>query len=199
MSIIEEKQQLRKQAKLERSQLDESLRDQEQVRIDEHLLSIAQDDFGTCAFAAYMSTNNEVSCAMLIHYLWSNGEVVYLPRVSGERSLSWHAVANRMQLEMGAYNILEPNNEASALPEDLILFVPGLAFSADGSRLGMGGGFYDQVLANLPQTSKSIGLAWNSQLQEHIPTEPHDAVVNGIITAADLYGDAAELLGKGSG
>lgn len=68
---------------------------------------------------------------------------------------------------------------------DLIL-VPGLAFTADGFRLGRGGGYYDRLLAScLPHTRK-IGVCFATQLVATLPTESHDYAVERVITESTL-------------
>ena len=66
---------------------------------------------------------------------------------------------------------------------DLVL-VPGLAFSRAGHRLGRGGGFYDRLLTGRAKDSRKLGICFASQLLESIPTEEHDAVLDGVISDA---------------
>ena len=60
------------------------------------------------------------------------------------------------------------------------LFVPGLGFSLDGSRLGRGKGYYDRYLEN--SQALKIGVAWSEQIIEKIPVESHDCHMDLIIT-----------------
>lgn len=62
-----------------------------------------------------------------------------------------------------------------------LMLVPGLAFTADGKRLGRGGGFYDRTLSVLPSCVKTIGICKKSQLLEDIPTEVHDQKVQTVL------------------
>ena len=64
---------------------------------------------------------------------------------------------------------------------DLIL-VPGLAFSRDGHRLGRGGGFFDRFLAGRGAGAFKIGVCFAFQLLDALPTEPHDVIVNTVMT-----------------
>lgn len=59
-------------------------------------------------------------------------------------------------------------------------FVPGLAFSLNGERLGRGKGFYDQYF-NLNRGLK-IGVCCTEQILENVPSEAHDAKMDFIIT-----------------
>ena len=69
-------------------------------------------------------------------------------------------------------------------PLDLdVVVVPGLAFTADGRRLGQGGGHYDRFLPRLRPDCLTIGACFAEQLVESIPTEDHDATVDHVASA----------------
>ncbi len=89
-------------------------------------------------------------------------------------------------LEAGPYDLMQPASAARTIKPDL-LFVPLLGFTDSGARLGQGGGHYDRWLAAHPGTL-AIGLAWDVQLCEEIPTEPHDIGLGAIITPTRFYG-----------
>ena len=63
--------------------------------------------------------------------------------------------------------------------------VPGLAFGRDGSRLGYGGGFYDQALAET--AALRVGVAGSWALVDAVPTEPHDARLDAVVTEAETW------------
>jgi 5-formyltetrahydrofolate cyclo-ligase len=82
----------------------------------------------------------------------------------------------------GKFGISEPLATCGEIPLnqfDLVL-VPGLAFDKSGNRLGRGRGFYDRILA--AASGVKCGVAYDFQLLEKIPAEPHDARVNFIFT-----------------
>jgi 5-formyltetrahydrofolate cyclo-ligase len=64
---------------------------------------------------------------------------------------------------------------------DLVL-VPGVAFSKDRHRLGRGGGFFDRLLAGRAANAFKLGICFSFQLLDNIPTEPHDIVMNAIVS-----------------
>jgi 5-formyltetrahydrofolate cyclo-ligase len=66
------------------------------------------------------------------------------------------------------------------------MLVPGLAFAADGHRLGYGKGFYDSALAALKGPVIPLGVAFELQRCEHLPTEPDDMPVQGLATEAGI-------------
>jgi len=93
------------------------------------------------------------------------------------------------ELEPGYKDILEPKTmlrleSVRIVTPELIetAIVPGLAFDIRGNRLGRGGGFYDRFLPKLPPTATIIGLAFECQIFESIPVEPHDRRVDVLVS-----------------
>lgn len=82
-------------------------------------------------------------------------------------------------LREGKFHILEPQNSVFTDKIDLIV-VPGIAFDRAGNRLGRGRGFYDRFLQY--QTAKTIGICFDFQLVEEIPTEAKDIPIGKIIS-----------------
>ncbi|CAL8087263.1 unnamed protein product [Calicophoron daubneyi] len=72
-----------------------------------------------------------------------------------------------------------------------VIIVPGLAFTSDGHRLGRGGGFYDRYISWYRRIASSqelsnpklFALAFEEQIVPSIPSEPHDIVVDNVLTA----------------
>ena len=86
-------------------------------------------------------------------------------------------------LKPGAYGILEPpfNPERVGNPRDLDLVIaPGVGFDREGGRLGRGVGLFDRFLEEARSAYK-IGLAFECQLVEKIPSEEHDIIMDEII------------------
>lgn len=88
-------------------------------------------------------------------------------------------------LEAGPHGALQPAGDAPEAEPDLV-FVPLVGFSADGARLGQGGGHYDRWLAAHPEAT-ALGLGWDCQLVEDLPLEDHDQPLSAIITPTRLY------------
>jgi 5-formyltetrahydrofolate cyclo-ligase len=65
-----------------------------------------------------------------------------------------------------------------------VVVVPGLAFTADGRRLGQGGGHYDRFLPRLQPACRTVGAAFAEQLVADLPTEPHDVRLDLVVTDA---------------
>lgn len=114
--------------------------------------------------------------------LWNwAGKSLALPRI-GDSEIHFFQVAGFEYLSFPAKGIAEPAADALlAEPPDLIL-VPGLGFDRGGRRLGRGGGFYDRFLATLPSSIPRIGIGFDFQICEAIPTESHDIRMSAVVT-----------------
>jgi len=86
-------------------------------------------------------------------------------------------------LKSGPHNTKEPIPGKEELFPDLVL-VPLLAFTALGERLGYGGGFYDRTLERRRAKKQvfACGVAYAAQEATLLPTEAHDARLDGILT-----------------
>ena len=67
-----------------------------------------------------------------------------------------------------------------------ILFLPVLAFDMLGTRLGMGGGYYDRSLSNnMPDCL--VGVAYQAQLYDLLPVDPWDISLDMVVTDETVY------------
>lgn len=64
-----------------------------------------------------------------------------------------------------------------------MIVVPLVAFDQTGARLGYGGGCYDRYLPTLSTTCQIIGIAFDEQRVDHIPTDAHDMPLPNTISA----------------
>lgn len=89
-------------------------------------------------------------------------------------------------LEVGPFGMLQPEAGAGPLVPD-VLFVPLVGFTPALERLGQGGGHYDRWLAEHP-TALAVGLAWDAQACDALPTEAHDKPLDAVVTPTRIYG-----------
>jgi 5-formyltetrahydrofolate cyclo-ligase len=88
-------------------------------------------------------------------------------------------------LRPGYCDIPEPDPDRAILvpPEKIeIAVIPGSVFDIQGGRLGYGGGYYDRFLVNDAPRALRIGFAFELQLVDKVPLEPHDQPLDILIT-----------------
>ena len=117
------------------------------------------------------------------------GKRVALPRyLAGAARYEAAWISNLTQdVTRGRYGIREPGavcKVADLKRLDLVL-VPGVAFDWHGRRLGRGKGYYDRLLADV--SGKTCGIAFDQQLVDVISVEPHDVLLNCILTPSHWF------------
>ncbi len=98
------------------------------------------------------------------------------------------------RLEPGAYGIREPKKHLRSLPDftvepsqiDLVI-LPGLGFDRQCRRLGRGKGYYDRFLPKLRKETILIGIGFDEQIAESVPTEPHDRTLHYVVTPTRIF------------
>jgi 5-formyltetrahydrofolate cyclo-ligase len=138
--------------------------------------------------ALYSPVENEVSTDVIRTDALENGKMVFYPKMDHGDSPWFFQISPSAELRVGRTKIPEPpGTNALSLgdrgsSQDLIVFVPGVAFDLRGYRLGRGRGWYDRVLATLKGRGIFIGLAYECQIVDRLATETWDQQVHYVIT-----------------
>lgn len=191
--ITNQRQQLRKHIRQLRQQLNPGA--QQQAATDLAAQALALPQLGSNQhIALYLANDGELDTYPLIQALWQQGKSVYLP------VLHPFVAGYLLFVRYDKDTLLYPNK--FGIPEPLpachqliplqqldIIFTPMVAFDAAGNRLGMGGGFYDRTLSQLPPGShcRVIGLAHNCQQVDAVPGEAWDIPLKQIITPGKYF------------
>ncbi|MDG3006580.1 5-formyltetrahydrofolate cyclo-ligase [Paludisphaera mucosa] len=87
-------------------------------------------------------------------------------------------------LRAGMLNIPEPSPDAPVIEPGKVDWVlaPGVAFDVLGNRLGRGAGHYDRLLPRLRKDVEVWAAAFDRQIVDDLPVEPHDVPLDGIVT-----------------
>ncbi|KUO96000.1 5-formyltetrahydrofolate cyclo-ligase [Ferroacidibacillus organovorans] len=134
----------------------------------------------------YLAMGSEVSLDGLIETLLLEGKKVYAPRVlEDRRTIVFCQLRDVSDVEIGYYGIREPRGEVVEALD--LLLIPGLAFTLCGIRLGYGGGFYDRYLANTSRQAVKVGVAFDGQIVQELPTELHDIRMDHLVTDRRTY------------
>ena len=110
------------------------------------------------------------------------GKEAYLPRFAEPSYIACQVTSIHTGLAPGQFGIREPVPGSPEIPLNRLDFVlvPGIAFDLQGRRLGRGKGYYDRLLAEVRGTT--CGVAFDEQIVEELPVEPHDIHLNCILT-----------------
>lgn len=174
---------VRRQIAAERKAYTEVLRASENAAIRAHFLQSAAY-CNSRTVMCYVSMRAEADTHTILQAMLKDGKTVCVPQVTDKRG-RMRAVVIRSwtDLTVGQFGILEPSMENPiVVPENEIdlVVVPAVAFTRDGARLGMGGGFYDRFLTSTQAVR--MGLAFSCQIKESLPTDEWDVKMDYLVT-----------------
>jgi len=133
--------------------------------------------------AGYWEVGGEIDGRPLLAALAKAGRVVALPRMETRagpaRFIAWRGSE---ALTADAFGVPSPPSTGADLAPRLLL-APLLAFDRAGRRLGQGGGHYDRIISLYrAHGAVAAGLAYAEQEMDVVPTGPHDAHLDWVIT-----------------
>ncbi|NLB90680.1 MAG: 5-formyltetrahydrofolate cyclo-ligase [Clostridiales bacterium] len=137
--------------------------------------------------ACFSSMQEEIDTLSLLKEILRQGKTLCLPRVEGKGKMIFLKTDDLQKRRAKSFGILEPmdgEKEVKAQEIDLC-FVPALAVSEKGQRLGRGGGYYDRMLPQIKGTVCALVL--NEQVVAQLPCEKHDYLLKYIIDSRGLF------------
>lgn len=144
---------------------------------------------------SYLSFRSELDTRPLLAECRLRGDIVLAPRIEkGTRRMRLLELSHATDEVSGSWGIPEPKAELPEWPEQRldeidVVFVPGLAFDLKGGRIGYGGGFYDRLAERFQVAGAKPAywaLAFDEQVVEEVPMEPHDFRLELLIVPAGM-------------
>lgn len=183
------KAQLRTRLVAERERLHEHKRRRLDRRICTHLLRFL-DERDCLNLAAFYAFRGEPDLLPAFEALHHAGRRIFLPVVRDQRMHFRHWTP-ASQMETNRFGIPEPAMGVECPPERLeLVLMPLVAFSASGTRLGMGAGFYDRTFGfALTQPNAGpmlVGAAYSLQEIDTLPADSWDVPMDAVITDRGL-------------
>lgn len=173
---------------MEKSDIRRKIKAMRSMLLETERLSAADEVFerleNTAAFLLadrilmYHSLPDELSTHRFLDK-WHGKKSFFLPRVNGVNLEILPYDESR--LELGSFHIEEPTGDNTVSADEIeLVIVPGVAYDHSGNRLGRGKGFYDRLLATTRATK--VGVGYEFQIVEEIPSEPHDVKMDMVIS-----------------
>jgi 5-formyltetrahydrofolate cyclo-ligase len=196
--IREQNSQLRKRISAERSILPDAIRMEKSTIICQKVLEHIQLQFDgqrDYVLYTYIPFRAELNVMPIVEWCWQNGISVAAPRVlSLEKELQFHYIVGPEDLQpQQPWGIIEPSADAPMvdyLSDPGLMLIPGVAFDANKTRLGYGGGYYDKFLHSMHVSGASIyklAPVFDFQIVEVLPSEPHDFPMDKIVTESRVF------------
>jgi len=150
--------------------------------------------------ACFLSFDGEINTKPIVDMVIKDKGVCYLPKLKPTKPnrlwfMPYDLNSKLDKNHLGIPEVDLPVNYAIAVSKIDLILMPLVAFDNKGNRLGMGGGFYDATLAHLcnkqaaKQTTKPLclGIAYQQQMVDTIPTQDWDFVLHGVMTQERSY------------
>lgn len=179
-SLAEQKHELRVAALARRGEIDPVSRVEKSLALADFADQLDLPPGATVA--GFWPIRDEIDPRPLLDVLRKAGHRLCLPVVA-EPHLIFREFGRDTSFVPAGFGTQAPGAEAPEVRPEVLL-MPLAAFDGSGNRIGYGKGHYDTAIAALEQQGRlvRIGLAYCAQEVAHIPAEPHDKPLDGILT-----------------
>lgn len=135
------------------------------------------DIFNAKTFFIYSSFKNEVDTSKIINFLASKTKTITYPLTVGDTMYSVKPLSNNFIKDK--FGVLVPK-EYEIISDVDVAFIPLIACDKNKNRIGFGKGYYDKFLSG--KNILKIGLSFDFQVIDHIPSNSWDVKLDLIIT-----------------
>ena len=205
LNVAQQKQAARVKALAQRNDIPQALREQKSASISSQLAAkldrlLDSHQGGPVTVATYAAMGSEPDPSAFASYAERRGCRVAYPCMLSPAEAA--ACGQRMCMRAVAAGdtsaapfISHPTRAIAAMNVDSdhfpivpakaldMIIVPLVAFDRTGARLGYGGGCYDRYLPMLSPACQIVGIAFDEQRVDHVPTDVHDLPLPHIISA----------------
>jgi 5-formyltetrahydrofolate cyclo-ligase len=201
-SSLHTRQQLRRKFRDIRSNLPAEAKHQASDAICKHLHLLFAQSFltrtaqaKTKRIAAYLNSEVEASLDTWITQTWAQTQAqIFIPVVDQQPQqgqMSFHRYTKNTLITVGRYGLRtlaqpQTTEQIDAADLDCVL-LPLHAFDKYGTRLGMGGGYYDRFFAHDVNRPYLLGISFDAQRSaQKLEKSPWDVGLDAVITESGL-------------
>ena len=184
---------LRKQLRKQRRAVNKFQHKQSELKVLQQLLLFAPFR-SSQKIGLYLDAFGEIHTANIIRACFRLKKTVFLPKICNMNGrLIWVKITahqyNNQRFTQHRLGMQEPAAERAHSVSHLdVLFMPLLGCDRKGTRLGMGGGYYDRTLASAEHRPIRVGIAHNFQLlDKNLEQRPWDQPLDFLVTPKRLY------------
>lgn len=179
------KRELRRSARARIAAMSHAERKDADAAIAERLRTLL-DSLDVAFVVAYLALPDEARLDAFLAAAGRRGLAIFAPVVARKGEMSVGTWRPGIDLVADGEGVPSPALEADFPAGKGLVVVPGRVFDTEGGRLGRGLGYYDRFLAERGVGSVIAGAAYECQVTEHVPGEPHDVRVDLLVTEAGL-------------
>ncbi len=199
MDINEEKTRIRKEIKRRREAIPSKILSDIEKLLPEFISSIEDEELRTRLgkaerIALYRSFKGEVPVDGLAKFFMKRGIRCCFPRIENG-NMSFYDCESLLddEFETSSFGIKEPfGNGSKADPKSIdVVVLPAVAYNEEGTRLGMGGGYYDRFIGSFEsERPYLLGICYEFQICSDVPVTAQDLNVDFIaVIPEEVYGE----------
>ncbi len=175
--------QLRQQIRTTRRQLPAEQRDRANENIGQYVQKLLQH-YKPATIGIYLPFDGEPDLRPLAGWFRQQQIALALPVINPAEYgvMQFYAWPTEASLLPNRFGIEEPQGTAALHGKIDLVLAPLVAFSNDGTRIGMGSGYYDRWLATQSARPVLVGIAYELQRVESLPKMHWDIPMNMVIT-----------------
>ena len=188
MTSFSDLKKIRRDLRFQRRQVNQFVHVQSEAKIMSHLLNFPKFKYAK-KIGIYLHAFGEIQTQLIIHKCFELGKEVYLPMICNmDQKLVWVRIRRQQYINhrfsQHPLGMKEPMQSRGLNVSKLdLLFMPLLACDTFGTRIGMGGGYYDRTLANAVHKPIRVGLAHDFQLiNQRLPKQKWDQSLDYLFT-----------------
>lgn len=185
ITAAEKKRLLRAQVKQTLSALTQEQRLAGDEAMFERFLSLPQVERAE-TILMFWGIGQEPEVQRLFPRLLERGKRLALPRCLPEHGMEARLYSPDVPLVRHRFGMAEPSDRSPLVSQEEInlALVPAVCYDRSRRRLGRGGGYYDRWLEGFG--GFTVGLCRACVLQERLPTQEWDRMVDMVITERDI-------------
>lgn len=134
----------------------------------------------------YIPMLDEINLRPFIDWLLSENKRVVCPKVVSGHQLLSIPLESLAKVKKGVFGTVYPASDEVFEGEIELIVVPGLAFDTSKNRLGYGGAYYDRFLLK-HKNALCVGAFYELQKMKQVPVEPHDVVLDKVLSEHRWY------------
>ena len=148
-----------------------------------HILKMPEYRDARCVMA-YRPIRSEVDLTALIDAALKEGKRVCVPVCLEDGQMDAVAYTGKETLQRNAFGVEEPAGPVVPPEEIDLMLCPGLAFDANGGRMGYGKGYYDRYLEKVH--AFWAGICYTECIVTAVPAQAHDVPMKALVTQAGV-------------
>jgi 5-formyltetrahydrofolate cyclo-ligase len=199
MDVKEEKARIRKEIKRRRALLSSSVLSDIEKTLPEFVSAIDDSELKkelkiAKRIALYRSVNGEVPVDGLAEFFMSQGKKCCFPRIENDTMVFCDCDSLKDdEFDQSSFGIKEPASSKPVVdPKSIdVVVLPAVAYNEEGTRLGMGGGYYDRYFGSLGSDRPYLlGICYEFQICSDVPGTDNDISADFIaVIPEEEYGE----------